>query len=42
MEERGASWEIQNKDILDVCLGFIYSSLISLCLYTQECIQEVD
>lgn len=42
MEERGASWEIENKEILDVYLGFIYSLLISVCLYKQEWIQEVD
>lgn len=42
MEERGASWEIENKEILDVYLGFIYSLLISVWLYTQEWIQEVD
>lgn len=35
MEERGASWGIENKDDLDVCLGFIYSLLISVCLYTE-------
>lgn len=42
MEERGTSWEIENKEILDVCLGLIYPLLISVCLYTQECIQEVN